>query len=566
MMSCGLGLLDGVRRPDNALPFEENYYLVQDFIDEWHGIAKHALAEDVEVDKRVGRGDNGLYHEPLESALGYLGLHIEKNVMLNDTLDVWYKDLDDYPGYPDSSKASSFTFRALIGGNPTNANHWYETYMRGKCSSCGKRSTGLKRCICQAVQYCNIECQRNDWANHKNAHKAIVQLKKEEDQARLKKALVLSEAVSRQAFYLCQGREVQELKRLLQAHPGVSVNDFKDPQASAHATHLAAMHNYHDCLRLLLDAKASLETGMQKERTPLLAASSTGAVDCARMLIASKANVNAVDCEGTTPISFASNKGHIEILKMLIDAKGDVTIADLANTTPVMNACSEDRLECLQLLLDAKGDIHAKSGAAESRYVAQKGMSTYGLGALYGAFVASGDASQRSEPGMPFAVLCCNTDIADSGVGPSSNTVNEGSNRRAVSRATVRAHVEDFKCIHDFIDECHTVTMHALTKDVEVDTRVGDLSNGLSFVPAALVLRYLGLSVKKDQTVNKSIDGKSKKRALVPGHPTNANIWFKLYHHTRNQAFEIKINNVISNNNKSQKKKNKPRKKKKRGK
>jgi hypothetical protein len=33
--------------------------------------------------------------------------------------------------------------------------------------------------------------------------------------------------------------------------------------------------------------------------------------------------------------------------------------------------------------------------------------------------------------------------------------------------------------------------------------------------------------------VNTSIDGKSgKRRALMPGHPTNANLWFELYQRT----------------------------------
>jgi hypothetical protein len=39
--------------------------------------------------------------------------------------------------------------------------------------------------------------------------------------------------------------------------------------------------------------------------------------------------------------------------------------------------------------------------------------------------------------------------------------------------------------------------------------------------------------MKKNQTVNASIDGKSGvKRALMPGHPTNANLWLELYQRT----------------------------------
>jgi hypothetical protein len=39
--------------------------------------------------------------------------------------------------------------------------------------------------------------------------------------------------------------------------------------------------------------------------------------------------------------------------------------------------------------------------------------------------------------------------------------------------------------------------------------------------------------MRKNQTVNTSIDGKSDvTRALIPGHPTNANLWFELYKRT----------------------------------
>ena len=46
------------------------------YANEFHRIANNALSNDVEVDKRIGLAADGLYQEPLERVLEYLGLGI----------------------------------------------------------------------------------------------------------------------------------------------------------------------------------------------------------------------------------------------------------------------------------------------------------------------------------------------------------------------------------------------------------------------------------------------------------------------------------------------------------
>jgi hypothetical protein len=154
-------LLDGSVTPALIDTHVREYKRIHNYIDECHNIIKHALSEDVVVDKRVGRRGNGLYHEPLEQALLYLGLSMKKNQIVNTSID------------------GSMGTRALISSHPINANLWYELYKRAHCSSCSTRLPKLskKKCPCHTARYCNADCQRKHWQTHKPNHKAVLQEK-----------------------------------------------------------------------------------------------------------------------------------------------------------------------------------------------------------------------------------------------------------------------------------------------------------------------------------------------------------------------------------------------------
>jgi hypothetical protein len=113
------------------------------------------------VDKCVGRRGYGLYHEPLEQVLLYLGLSMDKNQTVNASID------------------GKHITRALVLGHPTNANLWFELYKRTHCSSCSARPARLKKCTCLAVRYCDTNCQRAHWPTHRLAHNTVL-VKKED--------------------------------------------------------------------------------------------------------------------------------------------------------------------------------------------------------------------------------------------------------------------------------------------------------------------------------------------------------------------------------------------------
>jgi hypothetical protein len=88
----------------------ETYQQVQAFIDEYFRILQPLLSDHVQVDTRVGRGDNGIYQEPLERVLEYLGLSMSKDQVINTSID------------------GEAVKRALIPGHLLNANHWFDKF------------------------------------------------------------------------------------------------------------------------------------------------------------------------------------------------------------------------------------------------------------------------------------------------------------------------------------------------------------------------------------------------------------------------------------------------------
>jgi hypothetical protein len=89
----------------------EEYEQVQAYIDEYHHALRPVLFDHVPVDTRVGRGDRGIYQEPLERVLEYLGMSMNKDQVVNASID-----------------GEEGVRRALIPGHLLNAEHWFDKF------------------------------------------------------------------------------------------------------------------------------------------------------------------------------------------------------------------------------------------------------------------------------------------------------------------------------------------------------------------------------------------------------------------------------------------------------
>jgi hypothetical protein len=306
--------------------------------------------------------------------------------------------------------------------------------------------------------------------------------------------------LSKQVFDMCgqYKNPATELKTFLEAHAQVKVNlyrGYRDEQA----LHQASERRHAACVRMLLQHGADVHAKDRYGKTPIIWASMSGTKECVQLLIEANADVNAASNGGYTATHYASRYGKPECLQLLIDNGADVNARNMYGNAPAIGACEGGHLSCLQLLVDNKADLNLRSRDDTD--------------ALYCAILQDKDIS--------FPVLCCNTDTKNL-------KIDEGEydDDDLVTEAKVAACIEEYKCIQAYIDDYHDTLNDALSTKVEVDLRFGLGEHGIYQEPLERVLEYMGLSMKKDQVVNASIDGTERKRALIPFHVLNAKHWY----------------------------------------
>jgi ankyrin repeat protein len=310
--------------------------------------------------------------------------------------------------------------------------------------------------------------------------------------------------LSKQVYDICVNIEDPsvELKVFLEEHPQVSVNQYRD-EWGRQALYVALLRGHAACVRMLLQHGADVQAMAQDGGSVMIEACYSQNIEARaevmQLMIDAKADVNAANHEGSAPIHYCIDRP--KELKLLLENGADVNALEDGDITAAMGACIMGNLPCLQLLIDRKADLNFRGED--------------GSDALYEAI---GKEDPEDCLAIIFAVLCCNTD---------AKNVNIDNWR--VTETKVAACIEAYQHIQAYIDEYHSILNKTLSTKVEVDTRVGLGEHGIYQEPLERTLEYLGSSMSKDQVVNASIDGEGGKRALVPFHVLNAEVWYNKY-------------------------------------
>lgn len=138
--------------------------------------------------------------------------------------------------------------------------------------------------------------------------------------------------------------------------------DFADPHgrtALSYATQLGSS----ECVRLLLDFKASPQFADEKQRTPLMYAAMTRRADIVRLLFDSFLyhvnNPNFSDVEGRDALSYAAERGTSEILRILLaNRRFNPDSRDNKNRSPLSYAAQYGTLDMVtEFLINSNVDV-----------------------------------------------------------------------------------------------------------------------------------------------------------------------------------------------------------------
>jgi len=123
----------------------------------------------------------------------------------------------------------------------------------------------------------------------------------------------------------------------------------------------AARAGDSDKVAALIHEGAKVDARDDSLSTPLILASSTGAVQVAQTLLKAGADVNATNANGSTALMDAAGIGCAPLVRILLDAKAQVNLRNDLGRTALHRAAREGKIPIMELLLAAGADQLAQS-------------------------------------------------------------------------------------------------------------------------------------------------------------------------------------------------------------
>jgi ankyrin repeat protein len=121
------------------------------------------------------------------------------------------------------------------------------------------------------------------------------------------------EGIQKQVFDLASDRKLVELRALLEKHPDVDVDGYRDwdGQTALFFILLTCNLGYTECARLLIYHRADVNAENIYGQSPMHLAALYGRLGIANLLIDHHADVSVKDVLGVSPLHAASERGHL---------------------------------------------------------------------------------------------------------------------------------------------------------------------------------------------------------------------------------------------------------------
>ena len=121
---------------------------------------------------------------------------------------------------------------------------------------------------------------------------------------------------------------------------------------------LSVMHDNADATRLLLAAKAPINTVDGSGATACFLAARNDAASCLEVLIGAGANVDLARHSGASPLYVATQNDSRRCLRLLIDGGADLNAPKEGGFTPLAIGTLRNRKECVEMLVQAGADVN----------------------------------------------------------------------------------------------------------------------------------------------------------------------------------------------------------------
>eukprot|EP00439_Symbiodinium_sp_Y106_P023528 s3704_g2.t2 len=164
-----------------------------------------------------------------------------------------------------------------------------------------------------------------------------------------------------QALLRCAEAD-KDMERLLKMplEPDLTLPDGRSAlQVSAHS-------GSSNSARLLLEARASIDSKDPRGMSILGIACETGSSSVAQIVVEAGHCVDAVSPTGDTPLSIACGKGHLKVVRLLLAAGANKNRANNEEASPLWRASMEGHLDIVQELLQARANTNQADRTGKS--------------------------------------------------------------------------------------------------------------------------------------------------------------------------------------------------------